>query len=177
MELGHTCVNIPDAVDSVTKGDPATLQIKYTADFDKPYNQTFYACADITYVLAKDFHTKVPCFNATEPEDGSTGNKNEWDFHDENGYEDLGDGTDKGSSSSKKSSGGLSKGAIAGIVVGVIGGLGFIGAAAFFIYRRKNQRLQEIRKQNSSRGVSWNSQNKPTASESSDSVRMQSMSA
>ncbi len=59
-------MNVPDAPRDVQAGANATLQIVYTSAFDSPSNETFYACADITYVRAADFHTEIPCFNATE---------------------------------------------------------------------------------------------------------------
>ncbi|EFQ26797.1 uncharacterized protein GLRG_02617 [Colletotrichum graminicola M1.001] len=67
LDPGHTCVGVPDPPASVAAGSNATLQIVYRADWDAPHNQTFYACADITYVEAAAFRARVPCFNATEP--------------------------------------------------------------------------------------------------------------
>lgn len=66
-----TLVTVPDAPRHIGSGANATLQIIYTADFDKPENQAFYACSDITYVLESAFSTTIPCFNATEPPSGS----------------------------------------------------------------------------------------------------------
>ena len=169
MDPGHTCVPVPDAPDSVTDGDYATLQIKYIADFDTPDNQTFYACADIKFVELDSFDIKIPCFNATGGDD-EDGAGPDWNYHDGDEV-DEGDGVveEKPSSSSspdsskdeadnEKSSGGdsgMAGGTIAGVVVGCVAGTSLLAAAGLFIYRRKNQRINEIRKQNSSRGVGW----------------------
>ncbi|OAQ99766.1 hypothetical protein LLEC1_07401 [Akanthomyces lecanii] len=75
IKLGHTCVTLPNAPASVKSGTSATLQIKYIADFDKPENQTFYACSDITYVELSDFKEPIPCFNATQPTPGDDTSK------------------------------------------------------------------------------------------------------
>ncbi|KAG9252273.1 uncharacterized protein F5Z01DRAFT_676153 [Emericellopsis atlantica] len=195
LDPGHTCIPWPKAPDSVSEGDLATLQVKYISEFDTPRNQTFYACADIVWVEPANFNIKVPCFNATEP-DNEDGAGDDWDYHDdvENDDDDKesssGDDDDnsQGSSDSeesndsdnKKSSGGLSGGAIAGIVVGVLGGLGLIAAAALLIYRRKQQRLRQLRQANSARGVQWpdgqTAVGKGTGSVSDSSVRMQNLS-
>jgi hypothetical protein len=160
----------PKAPSSVKAGDLATLQVKYTSDFDTPQNQTFYACADIAWVEVADFGARVPCFNATEPEgDDAAGGS----YHD--GDDVSSDESDN--EGSKDSSGGLSKGAIAGIVLGVVGGLGSIAAAALLIYRRKQQRLRQLRQANSPRTVPWTAGHAAgKGSVSSSSVRMQDMS-
>lgn len=157
MDLGHTCLPIGDAPSTVQAGSNATLQIKYIADFDKPENQTFYACADISYVanLQEMGEASAMCFNATEPGDDSKKPKPS--------------AAPEDSSSHKKS--GLSGGAIAGIVVGCVVGVGAVAAAGLLLYRRKHQRLAALRQQPSSRGVKWDQ-----GSEASrGSVRMQNL--
>ncbi|KAG7289168.1 hypothetical protein NEMBOFW57_005531 [Staphylotrichum longicolle] len=72
LDPGHTCLSLADQTSSqqFTAGTNATIQVKYIADFDRPENQTFYACADITFVPAASFNgADVPCFNATDPID------------------------------------------------------------------------------------------------------------
>jgi hypothetical protein len=59
------CYGIPDAPRSIVDGNNATVQLKYTSDFGTDKNQTFYACADITYVDSSRFTTQIPCFNVT----------------------------------------------------------------------------------------------------------------
>ncbi|KAM3516678.1 hypothetical protein NHJ13051_009686 [Beauveria bassiana] len=167
IKLGHTCVTLPDAAASVKAGTNATLQIKYIADFDKPENQTFYACSDITYVELSNFRESIPCFNATEPTDPSkTGSGS-------------GGASSTASASSSPSAGGskksrLSGGAIAGIVIGSIAGVALIAAAALFIFRRKQQRLRVLRQQNSERGK-WAANEQSRDSQSQGSVRMNNL--
>jgi len=189
IDPGHTCVPVEDAPSSVNPGDLATLQVKYIADFDSSNNQTFYACADIVLVELANFNIEVPCFNATEPEDDEGAGPG-WDYHDDDDDEDEDKDEEPSSSPSadadpsndeedegKKNAGGgggLSGGAIAGIVVGVVAGLGLLGAG-LLIYRRKQQRLQKLRQQNTSRGVEWSQQGAGKGSVSSSSVRMQNL--
>ncbi|ODV89893.1 hypothetical protein CANCADRAFT_97124 [Tortispora caseinolytica NRRL Y-17796] len=68
---GHLCVQMPDQTSSIQVGDPATLQIEYRS-LEGSENETFYACADITFVsletwIASNDGTNM-CFNATEDE-------------------------------------------------------------------------------------------------------------
>lgn len=58
-------MRVLDPPAGTTAGRNATLQISYTADFGAPHNQTFYACADITYVDNPNFKMPVPCSNTT----------------------------------------------------------------------------------------------------------------
>ncbi|KAK2008342.1 hypothetical protein LZ32DRAFT_685501 [Colletotrichum eremochloae] len=124
LDPGHTCVEIPDPPASVAAGSNATLQIVYRADWDAPHNQTFYACADITYVEAAAFRTRIPCFNATEP-----------------GEDDVA-ATEHPSASSSALGGG---GAIAGVVIGAVAGFGLLVGAALFLYRRSQQKKRSSR--------------------------------
>ena len=160
VDRGHTCVSTGDAPASVKNGTNATLQIKYIAQFDHPDNETFYACADITYVAVSDFKEHIPCFNATEPPENNSG---------------KGTSTPTAVPSDGKSGAGLSGGAIAGVVVGSVAGVGLLLAAGLFIYRRKQQRLRNLRQQHSARGVKWDEQH-GRDSNSNTSVRMQNLS-
>lgn len=162
LKLGHTCVNLPNPPDTVKAGANATLQIKYIADFDKPENQTFYACSDITYVPITDFKAHIPCFNATQdtPEGDKGGESGK-----------TGDTTQTPTPTPSKKSG-LSGGAIAGIVIGSIAGVGLIAAAALIIFRRKQQRIRVLRQQNSERSK-WD--NAARDSQSQSSVRMNNL--
>ncbi|KAK8141104.1 hypothetical protein G3M48_000784 [Beauveria asiatica] len=170
IKLGHTCVTLPDAAASVKAGTNATLQIKYIADFDKPENQTFYACSDITYVELSNFKESIPCFNATEPSDGSkTGSGG-----------GGGGASSTASASSSPSAGGSSKksrlsgGAIAGIVIGSVAGVALVAAAVLLVFRRKQQRLRVLRQQNSERGK-WAASEQARDSQSQGSVRMNNL--
>lgn len=166
MDLGHTCINVPNAPSSVGAGSNATFQIKYIADFDKPHNQTFYACADITYVSAiSDFGAgSAMCFNATTPSTDKGGKTSSTPTP------SSGSGSTAGSSG--KSSSGLSGGAIAGIVIGCLAGVGLVGAGAFVMYRRRQRRLGAARQEQTARGVKWEER----SATSHGSIRMDSLS-
>ncbi|CAG9954036.1 unnamed protein product [Clonostachys rosea f. rosea IK726] len=162
MELGHTCVPVGDIPDYVKSGDFATFQIKYIADFDKPENQTFYACADVKFVEEKAFTISIPCFNATEPDADDEAGPG-FDFHSSvsstaaptstaTGSSNSGSDSSKDGSSSS-GGGGLSKGAIAGIVVGSVAGVAIILLAAIFLYRRRLQKNRVVRQQKFEQGV------------------------
>lgn len=68
LGVGIVCISVPDAVSHVDAGDKATFQLRYFSDYDSPTNQSFFACADITYVDPSDIPYQFPCVNTTEPE-------------------------------------------------------------------------------------------------------------
>ncbi|KAJ3538334.1 hypothetical protein NM208_g5952 [Fusarium decemcellulare] len=184
IDPGHTCVSVPDADDSVKANTNATLQIKYIASFDKPENETFYACADITFVELVDFDESMACFNATKPADELDDDDDD-DFHHHDDDDDDNDdddddrnssaGSESGSSNKKDGGSGLSGGAIAGIVVGSVAGVAIIATAAFLLYRRKSRHQAALRQQQTARGVSWENQ-PPKNSQSTGDVRMNDLS-
>lgn len=149
---GHTCVSIANPPDTVSAGSNATLQIIYTADFDSPQNQTFYACADITYVLNSDFTTSIPCFNATIPDDEASPTTT-------HGSSSATASSTSAATTSAAASGGSSKGisggAIAGAVVGSIAGAAILGVAAFWLYRRHQRKNRAAQIERSARNVKW----------------------
>ncbi|KAF4461612.1 WSC2 Glucoamylase III (alpha-14-glucan-glucosidase) [Fusarium albosuccineum] len=152
LNPGHTCVELDKLSSSVKAGDKATLQVIYRADWDAPHNQTFYACADITFVEESNFNFKIPCFNATEPgEDdqaaGATVNPTATATHKSTSSHGSDSSSDESSSDSSSSGGSskLSGGAIAGIVIGSIAGAALILGAAFFLWRRRQQKQRTER--------------------------------
>lgn len=157
VDRGHTCVNVADPPSSVRPNSNATLQVRYLSAFDRPENETFYACADITYVALSDFTERIPCFNATRPRTGS------------------------GSATAAPSAGGsgrrLSGGAIAGIVVGAVVGAALLAAGALLFYRQRQRQIRLLQQQNSARAAKWTeAPDQPRASNSNGSVRMQNLS-
>lgn len=157
LNEGHQCYPIPNPAADVEAGANATLQIKYTSDFDTDLNETFYACADITYVATSQFNVQVPCFNATVDDFGLP------EENDDDDDSSTATGTAAGAtatassavSTSSSSSSGLSGGAIAGIVVGVVGGLLVLAGGFFFLWRR-GQRNRRLRQQQANvRNVKW----------------------
>ncbi|EXJ94883.1 hypothetical protein A1O1_00001 [Capronia coronata CBS 617.96] len=163
VDEGHTCYPVPNPPTDVEAGANATLQLKYTSDFDTDKNETFYACADISFVSTSQFDVSVPCFNATT-EDFTISDNDSSD-------DDSSDGTSTSSSasssttSSSSSSSGLSGGAIAGIVVGVVAGVIIIAGLVFYGWRRDKQLKRLRRAENNLRNIKWDEQNR--ASESS----------
>lgn len=155
LDKGHTCVNVQNPPPSIKAGANATFQIKYVASFDKPDKETFYACADITYVEFANFKEKVPCFNATVPEDSK---------------KDTPTPTSDASKNSGSASSGLSGGGTAGVVIGVVGGVALIAVAALLIYRRKQQRLRMLRQKFSPRNIKPDGQHRDSPSVRSESA-------
>ncbi|KAM0256889.1 hypothetical protein ACHAQJ_004711 [Trichoderma viride] len=149
LDVGIACIKIPDAASHVEAGDKATFQLRYFSDYDSPTNQSFFACADITYVNPADVAYPFPCVNTTEPEMGpnpvaptTTGKEQE--------PKPTGEEWSAGEKSS------LSKDKIAAIGIG--GGLGITVVALCFwlkLIRRKERRLDAERKQEESE---WQSQ-------------------
>ncbi|KAF1965005.1 hypothetical protein BU23DRAFT_593850 [Bimuria novae-zelandiae CBS 107.79] len=134
VDPGHQCYKLR-TLDGVTAGTNATIQMEYWAEFEgenQGKNQSFFACADVTFVRAENFNLTAPCFNVTTEE---------FETPTESGTP-LSSGSASGSSSEESSQtssggGGLSTGAKAGVAVGsVIGGLVLIGLVAFLMWRR-----------------------------------------
>ncbi|KID94845.1 wsc2, partial [Metarhizium majus ARSEF 297] len=142
----------PEAMAELDKGHTC---IKYVASFDKPEKETFYACADITYVDFANFKEKVPCFNATVPEDSKKNTPTP---------------TSDVSKNSGSAGSGLSGGGTAGVVIGVVGGVALIAAAALLIYRRKQQRLRMLRQKFSPRNIKPDGQHRDSPSVRSESA-------
>jgi hypothetical protein len=167
LDEGHQCYPIPNPAADVEAGSNATLQIKYTSDFDTDKNETFYACADITYVPTSQFSVQVPCFNATiddyditDTNDGDDGDES--DDSNSSSSTSTASGTAAGatstsspSASSSSSSSGLSGGAIAGIVVGVVLGALLAFGGAFYLWRRSQQKKRRRQQEANIRNVKW----------------------
>ncbi|KAL4761047.1 copper acquisition factor BIM1-like domain-containing protein [Aspergillus foveolatus] len=173
VDPGHMCYPVPNPGVDTEEGMNATFQIKYTSDFDTDKNETYYACADITYVPASKFTYQVPCFNVTvdefTPTNGTESNSTSTDNDttDSNGASAWGS---DGSTSSSRGSSGLSGGAIAGIVVGCVAAA-VIAAVLLFGYRRLLQKYRSLRQKTSVRNVDWEGAEagKPAADGSSGS--------
>lgn len=67
FEPGHQCYSVPAVLSSVTAGTNATIQMEYRGN-DSGKDESFYACADITFVEAEVFSFAVNCFNVTVEE-------------------------------------------------------------------------------------------------------------
>ncbi|KAH7039682.1 uncharacterized protein B0I36DRAFT_378826 [Microdochium trichocladiopsis] len=169
LNPGHQCLNITDPPSNVVAGSNATIQVKYVSDWDKNINETYYACADITYVAADKFNfASIPCFNvsvpaAPEPSSTAPGTSNA-------------SGTNSPAQGGSDSPAGLSGGAIAGIVVGVVVGVAALGILLFFLYRRDQRQKRVVDHVTSARNnVKWDAENRSTG-ESANSVPLETLS-
>ncbi|KAK7960633.1 hypothetical protein PG996_011277 [Apiospora saccharicola] len=132
IEPGHQCYKIATVPDSVKAGSNATIQLEYWASDAKEQDgakQSFFACADVTFVEPKDFTLNVPCFNVTTS-----------DFNP--GTPQPETPTNVGGASSPaavaSSAGGLTTGDKAGIAVGtIVGCFAVVGILAFSLLRKK----------------------------------------
>ncbi|KAH6612434.1 hypothetical protein C7974DRAFT_466816 [Boeremia exigua] len=150
IDPGHQCYSI-DRLEGIAAGTNATIQLEYWAEYEgenNGNNQSFFACADITFVETINFSIKVPCFNVTSDDFNAPTPSASGSTPSNTGLSSSQSDTP----SSSGSGGGLSTGAKAGIAVGaVIGGLLVLGAIGFFFWRRgkntglKNKDAYELR--------------------------------
>ncbi|KAL4968312.1 copper acquisition factor BIM1-like domain-containing protein [Aspergillus stella-maris] len=164
IDPGHMCYPVPNPGVDTEAGMNATFQIKYTSDFDTDKNETYYACADVTYIPASTFTYQVPCFNVTvdefTPANGTDSDSDSDSDSSDNATNSSGssssssDSTTQDSDSTKGNSGssGLSGGAIAGIVVGCVAAAAIAGILLFG-YRRLLQKYRSLRQRTSVRNV------------------------
>ncbi|CAK7225734.1 hypothetical protein SCUCBS95973_005963 [Sporothrix curviconia] len=150
---GHTCVTIPNPPSNISVGDVATLQVAFEAVWDgSTTNETYYACADIVYILDADFTENDYCFNATIGGPSTTttaaGTSTATSTSGSSASTSTtGSSSDSTSGSTSSSSKGISKGAIAGAVVGSVVGAALLVGAGWFVYRlgKKHQRETMMR--------------------------------
>ncbi|RYP71773.1 hypothetical protein DL771_004585 [Monosporascus sp. 5C6A] len=137
IEAGHQCYKVADIPDAVEPGTNATIQLEYWSSMDDELggrNQSFYACADITFVETEDFDIQVPCFNVRA---------SEFNLPKDDGDEDSATTKPSGAGETNTEGSdafgsGLTSGAKAGIAVGVIvASLAIVGAVAFVVLRKR----------------------------------------
>ncbi len=172
---GHECYPISTPSVDIEAFSNATLQIRYTSDFEDDRNETYYACADITYVPTSQFTYQVPCFNATVDDYNITGSD----------PESSSSGSAAGASatpgvpvSNEGSSKALSGGAIAGIVVGVVVGVGTFLSAMIYMRRRRQQKSRVRQQEASLRAVKWDDShqgNRPASQTSEGDVELRKL--
>ncbi|KAI1780100.1 hypothetical protein F4818DRAFT_165450 [Hypoxylon cercidicola] len=141
IEPGHQCYKVAAIPSTVTAGSNATIQLEYWSNVDNELsgrNQTFYACADITFVESQDFEENPPCFNVTAS-DFNSGDSSSSSSPTPSATSATTDGAANTVDQVSSSSGdGLSAGAKAGIAVGVIvASLAVVGIIAFVVLRRR----------------------------------------
>ncbi|KAK8007434.1 diphenol oxidase [Apiospora arundinis] len=143
IEPGHQCYKIAPIPESVKAGSNATIQLEYWASDPKEQGgakQSFFACADVTFVEAKDFTLSVPCFNVTASDfslPGPSGTAQPKTPAGESGAATV--------PSSSSSTGGLTSGEKAGIAVGtIVGSFGIVGILAFMLLRKKRAQPADV---------------------------------
>ncbi|KAH8901313.1 hypothetical protein GQ53DRAFT_606251, partial [Thozetella sp. PMI_491] len=140
IEPGHQCYKIGQIPSTVAQGTNATIQLEYWSNVDNELggrNQSFYACADITFVEAVNFSIQVPCFNVTSSDFELPAQSSSSAVPTATGSSNGASETSTAAASSS-SGDGLSTGAKAGIAVGVIvASLSLVGAIAFFLLRKR----------------------------------------
>ncbi|KAL7629232.1 hypothetical protein AAE478_000752 [Parahypoxylon ruwenzoriense] len=144
IEPGHQCYKIADIPNTVAAGTNATIQLEYWSNVDNELggrNQTFYACADVTFVETKDFSIQVPCFNITASDFNAPGSSSTSTPAPSATGANAEASTAPNPSTSSSSGDGLSGGAKAGIAVGVIvASLAIVAGIAFVVLRRRKSR-------------------------------------
>ncbi|KAJ9136855.1 hypothetical protein NKR23_g9497 [Pleurostoma richardsiae] len=162
LDPGHKCVSLPDPKSGTAAGANATIQILYLSEFDIAANQTFYACADITYVDAADFTTSIPCFNVSI-DDPTAVTSAPATTATATGSLQTSSSSSTAQAETGGSSGKTNVGAIAGGVVGGVAGLAAL-VAGFVLFRRRQRRAMRVRQQQNPHVVPWGDQFKARTS-------------
>ncbi|OQV02536.1 hypothetical protein CLAIMM_07722 [Cladophialophora immunda] len=166
LNEGHQCYPLPNPSADIEALSNATLQIRYTSDFEDDRNETYYACADVTYVPTSQFTYQVPCFNATVDDFNLTDSDPDSSSSASAAGATATSGVTEGTESS---SSGLSGGAIAGIVVGTVVGVAAFLGVIFLMWRRSQQKRRLRQQEASVRNVKWEDhQGSGSASQASD---------
>ncbi|KAI0842197.1 hypothetical protein F5Y06DRAFT_293022 [Hypoxylon sp. FL0890] len=146
IEPGHQCYKIASIPNTVDAGTNATIQLEYWSNIDNELggrNQTFYACADITFVEYQDFTLNPPCFNVT-PSSFDSGSSSSSSTSAPVASA-TGTTSESPSTTNNQGSGGsddgLSTGAKAGIGVGVgVASLLIVAAIAYVVLGKRQTR-------------------------------------
>ncbi|KAF2113145.1 hypothetical protein BDV96DRAFT_614028 [Lophiotrema nucula] len=154
---GHQCYKL-DQFEDVSAGTNATIQLEYWSEYEgenKGNNQSFFACADITFVEAKDFTIQVPCFNVTSDDFNAPTPSTSSTLPSATDASQASQTAAASSLSASSSSSSLSAGAKAGIAVGsIVGGVAITALVAFIVWRRgkatglANRNSYELRAKN-----------------------------
>ncbi|KAK5653219.1 hypothetical protein OQA88_9118 [Cercophora sp. LCS_1] len=144
LDFEHVCIPMPAL--QAGEGKNATLQLRYVAEWIDPHhshkrhtetNQTFYSCADVTFVEAAKFTFEIPCFNATAEEHG--------DDEGAHGHGEDGHDHDHEEEHHEDGSDGLSKEAIAGIAIGCVAAFAAVSTLMVYLFRRDRREKLLVR--------------------------------
>jgi hypothetical protein len=158
----------------VTAGRNATIQARFLSEFDTGVNETYYACADITYVPASEFTFRIPCFNASSPEPEPSSSSAAAPSSSA-ATAPLADGNGGGGNGASPGGSGLSGGAIAGIVIGAVVGVAVIAIFLIFKYRKDQRGKRVANHQTSPANVKWDEDARSGAG-SNNSIQLQTLS-
>jgi hypothetical protein len=152
FDPGHSCLVVPDPPSDITAGRNATFRLWYEAspNEERGRREDYYACTDVTFVAAEDFTESIPCFNVTEEEPRIstdpdvnvtlTSSGSESSTSDSLSASEVASHVADATDVEDEKNGGLSKGGIAGVVIGCVAAAALIIASAvlFIRYRRAN---------------------------------------
>jgi len=159
FDPGHSCFPVPNPPSDVSEGSNATFRLWYEASPEEEGGRTedYYACADVTFVAVEAFTESIPCFNVTEEEPRISTDPNVNVTLTSSGSESS--SSDSLSASEVAShvadatevddgkNNGLSKGGIAGVVIGCVAAVALILASVvlFIRYRRANSEARRAK--------------------------------
>jgi hypothetical protein len=152
LDSGHTCIAVPDPPSDVTDGSNATFRFRYQASPEEVGGRTedYCTCADVTFVAVEAFTKSIPCFNVTEEEPRIstdpdvnvtlTSSGSESSTSDSLSASEVASNVANATDIDEGGSGGLSKGGIAGVIIGCVAAVAPITASVvlFIRYRRAN---------------------------------------
>ena len=159
LDPGHSCLPVPNPPSDVTEGSNATFRLWYEASPEEEGGRTedYYACADVTFVPVGAFTESIPCFNVTEEEPKISTDPNVNVTLTSSGSESstsdsltasevashVADATDV----DERKNSGLSKGGIAGVVIGCVAAVALIIASVvlFIRYRRASSEARRAK--------------------------------
>jgi hypothetical protein len=159
FDPGHSCLGVPDPPSDITAGSNATFRLWYEASPEEEGGRTedYYACTDVTFVAPEDFTESIPCFNVTEEEpristDSDvnvtlTSSGSESSTSDSLSASEVASHVADATDFEDEKNGGLSKGGIAGVVIGCVAAAALIIASVvlFIRYRRANSEARRAK--------------------------------
>ena len=159
FDPGHSCLVVPDPPSDVAEGSNATFRLWYEASPEEEGGRTedYYACTDVTFVAAEYFTESIPCFNVTEesPRISTdpdvnvtlTSSGSESSSSDSLSASEVASHVADATDVDDGKNTGLSKGGIAGVVIGCAAAAALIIASVvlFIRYRRANSEARRAK--------------------------------
>ena len=159
FDPGHSCLVVPDPPSDIAEGSNATFRLWYEASPEEEGGRTedYYACTDVTFVAARDFTESIPCFNVTDEEPKIstdpdvnvtlTSSGSESSTSDSLSASEVASHVADATDVDDGEGGGISKGGIAGVVVGCVAAAALIVASVvlFIRYRRADSEARRAK--------------------------------